>query len=830
MSQKRIGFLSNKLTPRGTEIAMYDYADFNETLLKNKSIIISRDYNCVSHEFDVSLDAYKKFHARFTVEYYASQHDIDAIVEKHGLTHLYIIKGGNFDGLISTKCKNLIHCVFVTTHPHGEVYSVVSEDVNRLFGTKYPAVPHMIRNHDTKENLRESLSIPNNAIVFGRYGGVETFDIRFVHDAIRTVLNERNDVYFLFMNTNQFHHHPRIIYLPATTDMEYKKKFINTCDALLHARGPGETFGLTCGEFAIELKPVITYSGSRERNHLNILGDKAVLYHDYDSVHNILLNWKNGVYDMESNGYFEYTPEKIMKIFDSVYLQDPKPTPTPIYKIYVNGFWGGFSEKTDANHIGFFESLFKLTPLCDFEFTSDRNQANILFESVFFPSLANAKNWLYKIQYSGEPRLNLLSDYNLTLFSDHDNKQVLDLPLFVYYIHGNNFLDQLIHRPIRTTVPSKFCCFIVSNGGCKTRNKMFEMLNKYKKVDSYGNFANNMGTRLRHEYWSQEFRDFLSEYKFIICFENSKFGTYSTEKIVNPYLANIIPIYWSSHHIKNVFNPESMLFLEDEREETFTNLVNRVIELDNDDAKYLEYVNRPVFNQLDYWNANYTMDVLSLKLSAKLQQKLYKLKYFVTHYTPLIKRKQHILQKLKDADIYEYEIIETKDREVLTQEELNKFTKIKESEISLFLKHVEIFKMDTGNDIIVVFEDDAILCDNFKTKLDACLSELQGESWDILFSGECCGLHCDIEPGRLVKKTGMSRGCCMYVLNAGVGKRLYEIFQNQSTITYTIDWWLYKIQPNHNLNYFWSEPTLVSQGSDTGLFQGSISNRTNFVY
>jgi hypothetical protein len=357
---------------------------------------------------------------------------------------------------------------------------------------------------------------------------------------------------------------------------------------------------------------------------------------------------------------------------------------------------------------------------------------------------------------------------------------------------------------------------------------MFEMLNKYKKVDSYGNFANNMGTRLRHEYWSQEFRDFLSEYKFIICFENSKFGTYSTEKIVNPYLANTIPIYWSSHHIKKVFNSESMLFLEDEREETFTNLVNRVIELDNDDAKYLEYVNRPVFNQLDYWNANYTMDALSSKLSEKLENGLCKLKYFVTHYTPLVERKQHILQNLKDADIDEYEIIETKDREVLTQEELNKFGRINQSEISLFLKHVEIFKMDTGNDIIVVFEDDAILCDNFKTKLDACLSELQGESWDVLFSGECCKLHCDTG-GKLVKHTNKSRGCCMYVLNKGVGKRLYDIFCNQSIVTYTIDWWLNKIRSDNNLNYFWSEPTLVSQGSDTGLFQGSISNRTHFV-
>ncbi len=318
--QHRIGFLSNKLTLRGTEIAMYDYADFNESLLNNKSIIITRDYNRIRTEFDVSLDAYTKFNSRFQVEYYETREDIDRIVRTHVLTHLYIIKGGNYDGLFSTRCKNLIHCVFVTTQPHGEVYSAISEDVNKRHGTKFPVVPHMIRNHPTQDNLRGYLSIPPNSTVFGRYGGVETFDIGFVHDAIRNVLHTREDVYFLFMNTARFCTHPRIIFLDGTTDMEYKKKFINTCDALLHARNGGETFGLTCGEFALALKPVITYSGSKERHHIDTLGSKAVLYSDYNLIYNILLTWRNEEHNMEGNGYLKYSPENVMQIFKSVYL------------------------------------------------------------------------------------------------------------------------------------------------------------------------------------------------------------------------------------------------------------------------------------------------------------------------------------------------------------------------------------------------------------------------------------------------------------------------------------------------------------------------------
>ena len=69
-----------------------------------------------------------------------------------------------------------------------------------------------------------------------------------------------------FKNTPRFYDHPNIIHAQATADMEYKTKFINTSDAMIHARLEGESFGLSCGEFSIRNKPVITWDGSHERN------------------------------------------------------------------------------------------------------------------------------------------------------------------------------------------------------------------------------------------------------------------------------------------------------------------------------------------------------------------------------------------------------------------------------------------------------------------------------------------------------------------------------------------------------------------------------------
>lgn len=313
---KTIAFLSNKLTLRGTEIAIYDYAHYNETLLGNKSIIITRDYNKIKNEFDVDIQSYDKFNERFDVYYYSTQGDIDQIVLDHKVTHLFIIKAGNMDGLYSNHCTNIIQCVFNVSQPHGQVYTPIGETINQRFGTNYPVTPHIVTLPECDENLRETLSIPENAIVFGRYGGRETFDIQFVHHAIKTLLQTRDDIYFLFMNTHPFYQHKNIIYLPGNADMKFKRQFINTCDALLHARNDGETFGLTCGEFSICKKPVITYGGSIEREHLIILKDKAVVFNTPDEITTILQTFTKDKYDVSDNGYMFYTPENVMALIN----------------------------------------------------------------------------------------------------------------------------------------------------------------------------------------------------------------------------------------------------------------------------------------------------------------------------------------------------------------------------------------------------------------------------------------------------------------------------------------------------------------------------------
>ena len=128
------------------------------------------------------------------------------------------------------------------------------------------------------------------------------------------------NAYFLFMNTQKFYEHPRIIYLDKNLDLLYKSKFINTCDAMIHARNEGETFGLSIAEFSTFNKPIITCKCG-EIEHINILGDRAIIYNNKEELIHIFNNIETIIHSRTDwNAYTDYSPEKIMKLFDTMIL------------------------------------------------------------------------------------------------------------------------------------------------------------------------------------------------------------------------------------------------------------------------------------------------------------------------------------------------------------------------------------------------------------------------------------------------------------------------------------------------------------------------------
>ena len=71
-----------------------------------------------------------------------------------------------------------------------------------------------------------------------------------------------------------------------------------------------------------------------------------------------------------------------------------------IYYVYPNNWWNGFNEKTDANHIGFFELLLSKTKIKNFNITYDLNKANVLLEANYpNEDIHNYKNVVYSYSY-----------------------------------------------------------------------------------------------------------------------------------------------------------------------------------------------------------------------------------------------------------------------------------------------------------------------------------------------------------------------------------------------------------------------------------------------
>ena len=121
------------------------------------------------------------------------------------------------------------------------------------------------------------------------------------------------------MNIDKFCENDRCIFIPGTYDLLRKAAFINSCDAMLHARKRGETFGIAIGEFSSKSKRIITYAYSPEREHYRILGDKAVLYRDEETLLNILLSTSKEEGDLDCYSK-QFSPEAVMPIFSKVFL------------------------------------------------------------------------------------------------------------------------------------------------------------------------------------------------------------------------------------------------------------------------------------------------------------------------------------------------------------------------------------------------------------------------------------------------------------------------------------------------------------------------------
>jgi hypothetical protein len=198
-----------------------------------------------------------------------------------------------------------------------------------------------------------------------------------------------------------------------------------------------------------------------------------------------------------------------------------------------------------------------------------------------------------RIHFSQEPRFPNYRDCDYS-FTCHylDDPRHCRLPLYVTYGTAEEIMRAPEEAEAILAGKSKFCAFVVGNyKRRKNHNRVecFLKLSRYKRVDSGGRVMNNIGGPIPG--WSRGKVEFLRAYKFNIAFENRSLPGYTSEKLYEAMQARCLPIYWGNPRVAEDFNPRSFLNAADFP--TLDALVERVIELDQDDEQYLAMMREP---------------------------------------------------------------------------------------------------------------------------------------------------------------------------------------------------------------------------------------------
>jgi alpha(1,3/1,4) fucosyltransferase len=268
--------------------------------------------------------------------------------------------------------------------------------------------------------------------------------------------------------------------------------------------------------------------------------------------------------------------------------------PKKSIKINFSKFWEGFDPKDNI----FIKLLMKSYNII----FSD--EPDFLIYSCFKGNMPKGK--YIKIFYTAE---NIRPDFEkcdwaFSFYYDEDlkNPRHLRFPSYLWNDTGTKLIKKNIDLARIKQEKTKFCNFVYYNE-VPFRIEFFKKLSTYKRIDAPGLSMNNMPPIKYTSYsesrfsnnWDIDKIEFLKPYKFTIAFENISYPGYNTEKIEHPMLANSIPIYWGNPLIHRDFNTKSFINYFDYMDINI--LIQKIIDIDQNDELYEQYLMRPWFNE-----------------------------------------------------------------------------------------------------------------------------------------------------------------------------------------------------------------------------------------
>lgn len=254
--------------------------------------------------------------------------------------------------------------------------------------------------------------------------------------------------------------------------------------------------------------------------------------------------------------------------------------------VYIKfiGFWPTF----DIHHNVFVDALRSKHNIHVLD-KSEITEPDILFYSREAHGVHLKYNCI-KIYYTAEndfPDFNEC-DYAISFNNLDFGKRHLRYPLYMLYEYDR------INTPLSMTdsqaVERPFCSLLMRNASnCHPRRlQIIDAVNNYKELTYGGSFRNNIGGCV------DEKIPFINKFKFNLALENNIVDGYVTEKILEPFVAYTVPIYWGSELAAKDFNPHAFINVSDF--DTTEGFVDYLKKVDNDESLYLKILKAPKIN------------------------------------------------------------------------------------------------------------------------------------------------------------------------------------------------------------------------------------------
>jgi len=498
-------------------------------------------------------------------------------------------------------------------------------------------------------------------------------------------------------------------------------------------------------------------------------------------------------------------------------------------RVFVNGFWDGFVERTNGVHFGFFDHVLSNALKQGVVVTPSIEDADVLLESHFGPSALKSKRWGYSIFFSGEASIPLpehIGQYSLIL----GNHSHVSCPLYLPY----DYCKPCKYPTGITTVPPKKVCAIMSSDGgpSQFRNQFIdELLSRGIHVDMGGKHRNNIGYTVPGSYDEQPILDFQRQYRVVLALENTLGDHYITEKVVNPLRAGTIPVYYGSRLVTNYINPSRFVRIDPDNIDVSISEIQRLC---NDDEYWLRMANQPCFVK--------TTDEFIEEVIASTRAVLTTTDYGVEIIGDLTREPERTETIRPIMDFYgKTPSVTCYGEEGMSHPLFVKFDHRKKMNgISLAINHLALLeKYATSNRYVVIFESDAIPMhpmDVIDTEIRKDIETMRKKRIDFAFIGFGCFGPLTQDQKQPHKKLSDTLWLPPITEYSNGSSRCTESYiASPNGIRSFLEW--FKARVNHDVidwafnHYFkqtpsaigcWRSPELFKQGSQCGLYPSLV--------